>query len=185
MAATCYLCVYGNTGSYSISNGGGPAGDPLGGCGICSIFACDRHALRNSLQRRYECGICIPASISPRSGPPGGSGGGGGSSPTRPGGPTSGGGQTYTAETFKAEYTTASDLLVEKVREALTDVNATLYNYFGQQLASRVLPQLAGEGMTPQAMLARLATAVTIIDFTELPNTLFPAYLQTEREMAE
>jgi hypothetical protein len=71
MSAGCYLCEL-KLGTIPLEE----AGDAVGGCRLCGVFACRGHAIRDPKYPRFVCGVCLPNLLAAAAAKVAGTGGG-------------------------------------------------------------------------------------------------------------
>jgi len=181
----CYLCIASATSGATLNSFTCTAGTSLGVCFLCGVFACGHHALRNSSPKGWECVICVPSNIAPKPGR-----GGGPSSPAG-GGPKGApapvatyGSQPYTEEEFVQSYPTSSDLLREQVRRAIADPKAVMAEYFGENYEDLVKNSFEITGGIDRASATRIAAALAVILYSEIPDSMLDPHLQRRAEAA-
>ena len=179
----CYLCIASASSGATLNSFTCTAGISLGACFLCGVFACGHHALRNSSPKGWECVICVPAHIAPKPGR-----GGGPTSPTG-GGPRGSpapvstyGLKPYTEEEFIASYPTSSELLREQVRRAIAYPIGVMTEYFGENYEDRVKTAFEISGEIDAASDTRIAAALAVILYSEIPDSMLDPHLQ-RREM--
>ena len=181
----CYLCIASATSGATLNNFTSTAGVSLGACFLCGVFACGHHALRNSSPKGWECVICVPSHIAPKPGRGGG--------PTSPTGGTPKGGpapvstyglKPYTEEEFIASYPTSSDLLRRQVRRAIADPTDVMAEYFGENYEDRVKNAFELPGEIDPASATRIAAALAVILYSEIPDSMLDPHLQRRAEAA-
>ena len=169
MAAACYVCQGSATTQRSVSTVG-TLGEPLGTCGLCSVFACGFHALRNTRPKRWECILCVLAHIAPP--PPGGAG-----IPPSPG-PIGGVG---VVEEFEFSFAGADAGLVERMRDAVTNANDLVTAYYEAARAEGGLAAIPA--IRTRDRLERMAVAIAIIDYTGVAQELLDPHLRQRPDL--
>jgi hypothetical protein len=181
----CYLCIASAKSGASLNTFACAIGIPLGTCFFCGVFACGHHALRNSSPKGWECVVCVPSHIAPSPGRGGG--------PTGPTGSGPGGGPSpvsayaltaYTEEEFEQSYPTSGDLLRREVRKALSDPANIMAEYFGQDYQARVKTAFEITGDFDAAFASRVAAALAVIMYCEIPDVMLVPHLQRRPEAA-
>ena len=182
----CYLCIAAPGSGAIVNTFTSALGDPLGSCFRCGVFACGHHALRNTSPVGWECVICVPSHIAPPPGP--------GGRPKNPpgGGPPRGSIQAsmddlppYTLEEFENAFPTSTDLLRDQVRRALRAPAETVREYFGENVEQRLRDSFAMEGLEDARKASRIAAALAVINFADLPDRVLSPRLRRRAEELE
>ena len=161
MGAGCYLCEmrYGTIPGHE-------AGDAVGACKQCSVFACLAHGYRNGSKPAYICGCCLPNLLTTAAIKQVGIGGG--PSKPSPGGPSTGDTPSYTDPAI--DITELADAIGNLQDDRWSWLNKDV-EFLTRALAEPAAPELLRGFTNPNAARARelMAAAVAIAHQLRLP----------------